>query len=160
MSMAHHVLAPAVVVNQVVGQQGHPVPIAEGIAQALLLRAIELLAEPVENKFRTGSAELVDGLVRVTHHRDPSPVAGDIPQQQVLDLIGILVLIHQNQIHLVGHQFLQCLALVDGQYRFVKHVSVADSALALAPGFETVEQIDQVAVLVGVAQFLEHDIHR
>ncbi len=141
--------------DQVVGQQGHPVAVAEAVGQAQLHRVGELLAEPGEDEVRPRAPELVDGLVRVAHHRHPGPVPGNHFQQQVLDLVGVLVLIHQHHVHLVRDQFPQLRVLVHGEHGFVEHVREGDAAVVLTPFLEGVVEVQQVAVFRFEAQRFE-----
>ena len=104
--MTKHILATGVVADQMIGQQRHLVAIPEGIAQGLLQRAFKLFAETLENEIGPGAPEFVDGLVGIAHHGDPCTVAGHVSQQQMLDFIGVLILVHQYQIHLVADQTL------------------------------------------------------
>ena len=156
--MAHHIPAAGVVADQMVGQQCHPVAVTEGVAEGLLQRAFKLITELAQNELGPGTTEFVDGLVRVADHGYPGAVTGHITQKQVLDLVGVLVLVHQDQIHFVTHQALQWRVLMDGHHRLIQHVGVADTAFAFTPLLEGMEQVDQVAVFVGVAQLLEHHL--
>ncbi len=78
----------------------------------------------------------------------------------MLDLIGVLVLIHQNQIHLVAHQPLQRRVLVNRHHGLIQHIGITDPTLAFTPLLKAVEQINEVLVLVRIPQLLKHDLRR
>ncbi len=150
MGVAQHVLASGIVTDQMVRQQGDTVAIAKGVTEGLLQGAFKFVAKAAQDKIRFGTPEFVDRLVGVANDSNPSTVTGNITQQQMLNFIGVLIFVHQNQVHLVGDQFLQRRVLVNRHHGFVEHVGVADAGLALPPLFKAVKKIHQIAVLVRV----------
>ena len=49
-----------------------------------------------ENIFDIGPAKAVDGLVVIPHHADILPAAGQQPGQEILEMVGILVLVNED----------------------------------------------------------------
>jgi len=82
MGVAEHVLAVMVVGDKVVGQQRHPVAVAEGVGEVEGDRVREFLVEARQDEIGPCSPEFIDGLVRVAHNRDAGPLTGDVFEQQ------------------------------------------------------------------------------
>ena len=117
---AHQALLPGVV--HVPGRLGHQpgedevhrvrhlfaraeVPIQSdggGVAVPLPVVLGEGPAGPQEN-FRHGPAEAVDALLYVPHHEQVLPVLGHRPEQGVLHLVDVLVLVYHDFVKAGGH---------------------------------------------------------
>ena len=83
-----------------VGGGGHP-PVVEthhvGMAAVVhgerhRVAPVEMLGEPQQGT-GAGAAEAVEGLVLITHHADVAVGLGEPPNQLLLDVAGVLVLI-------------------------------------------------------------------
>ena len=76
-----------------------------------------ILLLEAEDILDIGSPEAVDGLVVVAHHADILPASGQKPCQEVLEVVGILVLVDEDIAELllvVGPHLLVLLEQMDG----------------------------------------------
>ena len=84
---------------------GAEVPVqGDGGGVSVLLPIIGLIALPAaEEDLRHGLTKAVDVLLDVSHHEQVQPVPGDGPEQGVLHLVDVLVLIDHNFIKALGN---------------------------------------------------------
>ena len=117
-------------------------------------------------------SELVDGLLDVADHETIAPVAGESPEDGILDLVGVLILVHHDlpeaAAQLGGGCRRDSLALnvsapqqVQHQVLQVREVHAAAASLGLVEGFaEPAHQIDEApAGGAGLAQ-IRQDLTR